>query len=144
MKEYGEMELNILSCLLLKPELMEQLIIEDKHIIQFKRMWTFMKAFYNKYKTFDLRLMYSVCKTKKDLMEYIEMVICTDAFTHNFNLYQNRLKEMFNEKQKDSWIINKVFNLSNDLYVRSITPAEFRTKLDKIYSDAEIIYKKSV
>ena len=144
MKEYGEMELNVLSCLLLKPELMKEVIIEDKHIIQYKRIWVFMKAFYNKYQTFDIPLMYSVCKNKRDLMNYIEILLCTDAFTNSFKLYQERLIEMFKEKQKDSWIINKVYDLSNQLLVRSITTEEFKIKINKIYDDAEVIYKKSL
>ena len=38
----NDLEKSILSCLLIKPELMEQLILEDKHFIKNQRMWQFM------------------------------------------------------------------------------------------------------
>lgn len=143
MKEYGEMELNILSCLLIKPELMEKIMLEDKYFIQYKRMWIFMKAFYNKYKTLDIQLMYSVCKNRKDYMFYLETVINVDALPCNFELYQKRLKEMFEEKQKDSWVINKIFDLTNDLYVRNINLDQFKEKLDIIFVNADKIFTKN-
>ena len=63
MNKYNDLEMSILSCLLLKPELlMESLIIEDKHFIKHKKLWVFMKEFYNKFHNFDITLMCSINK----------------------------------------------------------------------------------
>ena len=64
-----DLEFSILSCLLIKPELMENVILEDKHFKRTQRMWQFMKSFYKKFKTFDINLMYSICKDKWQIVD---------------------------------------------------------------------------
>ena len=69
MNKYNDLELSILSCLLQKPSLMNEVILEDKHFIKHQKIWLFMKAFYNRYKTFDIQLMYSICKDKWQIVQ---------------------------------------------------------------------------
>lgn len=64
-KEYAEMELNVLTCLILEPELMSKMFLDEKYFITYKRLWKYMKSFYEKYKTFDIGLMCSLCGAKK-------------------------------------------------------------------------------
>lgn len=143
MNKYSDMELNILTCIFEKPQLIEQLKIDDeKYIIKHKRIWKFMKAFYEKYKCFDTSLMCSVCKQRWQVMEYINIFNDTLVFTNRFDLYQQQLVELYNEGKKEKWIINKIDDLTNMLILRKISTEEYRSKLNTIYSDAEEIFKE--
>ena len=142
MNKYNDLELSILSCLLYKPELMEQIIVEDKHFIKHKKIWLFMKSFYDKFHNFDLTLMYSVCKDKYRIVEYIKWLLEQDILFINFNDYQKQLIDLYEENKKEKWIIEKIYSLANDLYVRNITSNEFKIKLDDIYKNADEIFKE--
>lgn len=135
-----ELEKSILSCLLLKPELMEQLILEDKHFIKNQRMWQFMKAFYNKFKTFDIQLMVSICKDKWQIINYIMLLLDIEVTTHNFDKYQKQLIELYEESKKEKWIIDEIYSLATNLYVRKVELKDFDYKLKKIYEDANEIF----
>lgn len=137
--EINDLEMNIMSCLLIKPELMEQITLEDKHFVKHQRLWQFMKAFYNKFKTFDVQLMYSVCKDKWHIVNYMVMLLDIEVTTHNFKLYQKQLIDLYNERQNDKFIIDCVYKLANDLFVRNISVEEFKKQVDKIYEDSKEI-----
>ena len=142
MNNYYNLEKSILSCLLQKPELMNQLILEDKHFIRTQRMWRFMKAFYKMFGTFDINLMYSVCNDKWQIVEYMEMLLELDPFIYNFDKYQKQLLKLYEESKKDKYIIEKVYELANSLLVRNISTSDFRNKVDEIYLQADEIFKK--
>lgn len=134
MKKYDNLELRIMSCLLLKPDLMKELIIEDKHFTKYQRLWKFLKAFYRRYNTFDLTLMVSVCNDKYQILNYIEWLLELEVTTNNFEIYQKQLIDLYNESEKDKLIIEKVFELANRLYVRDITTERFKELVDELYS----------
>ena len=90
-----DLEFAILSCLLIKPELMEKVILEDKHFKRTQRMWQFMKAFYKKFKTFDINLMYSICKDKWQIVEYISLLLELEPTVSAFDKYQKQLIELY-------------------------------------------------
>lgn len=142
LNKYNDLELSILSCLLLKPELMKDLTLEDKYFTKHQRLWQFMKSFYNKFKTFDCVLMCEVCKDKYRLMDSIVWLLETEPIPDNFYKYQKELIEIYNELEKDKWIRNKVYELANELLVRNITTKEFGLKVNEIYKNANEIFKK--
>lgn len=142
MNKYNDLELSILSCLLCKPELMDQVILDDKYFIKHKKIWLFMKSFYNKFHNFDFALMYSICKDKYRIVEYIKWLLDQEIHISRFNDYQKQLIDLYEENKKEKWIIEKIYSLSNDLYVRSIDSNEFKIKLDDIYRNADEIFKK--
>lgn len=141
MNKYNDLELSILSILLQKPELMDQVILEDKHFIKHKKIWLFMKAFYNKFHNFDFNLMLSIAKDKYRMMEYIIWIIEKEPHIPLFKEYQQQLIDLYEESKKDKYIIDKVYELANDLYVRNIEVKDFRNKIDKIYKNADEIFK---
>lgn len=143
MNKYNDLELSILSCLLQKPELMEQVILDDKYFVKHKKIWLFMKSFYNKFHNFDLTLMYSICKDKYRIVEYIIWLMEKEPRLFLFNDYQKQLMELYDELEKEKYIIEKIYSLANDLYVRSITSDEFKIKLDDIYKNADEIFKEN-
>ena len=136
------LEFSILSCLLIKPELMEKIILEDRHFKKTQRIWQFMKSFYKKFKTFDVNLMYSVCKNKWQLIEYISLLLDFEPTANEFDKYQQQLIELYEEQEKDKYIIEKVYKLANELIVRSISTNDFKKEIDNVYYNANEIYKK--
>ena len=141
MNKYNDLELSVLSCLILKPELMNQIKFEDKHIVKHNRLWQFMKAFYKKFGNFDPALMFDMCSNNWKLVMYIERLADLELSPNHFEEYQQRLIESYEELKKDKWIINKIYNLANDLYARNIKVDGFRGEVDKIYEDADRLYK---
>lgn len=137
MKKYDNLELRIMSCLLLKPELMKELIIQDKHFTKYQRLWKFLKAFYGKYGTFDLTLMVSVCNDKYQLLHYIEWLLDLEVTTAYFDKYQQQLIDLYEENEKDKMIIEKVYEWANELYVRNMTTDRFKELIDGLYKEVK-------
>lgn len=132
MNKYNNLEMSILSCILLKPELMEQVIFEDKHIVSRQRLWQFMKAFYGRYKTFDIQLMYSICKDKWQIVQNVIQLLDYEVSPNLFDTYQNQLIDLYNEGQENKIKIDKVYKLANELYVRNITIEEFKESIKEV------------
>ncbi len=137
MKRYDNLEMRILSCLLIKPDLMKDIIVEDKHFRAYSRLWKFMKAFYKKFGTFDCELMYSVCKDKYQIIKYLEFLLDLEPSTRNFNKYQKQLIEQYEENEKDKMIIEKVYEWANELYVRNISTDRFKELIDRLYKEVK-------
>lgn len=142
MNKYNDLELSILSCLLQKPELMKENKLEDKYFIKHKKIWYFMKAFYKKFKNFDITLMMAVSKNKFRMIEYITWLIEQEPTTSLFNEYVEELKQEYYELKKNKYIREKIYELSCDLMVNNITPSDFLKKSWKIYQNSEKIYKE--
>lgn len=130
-------EIPVLCCILLKPELIEEEILEDKYFQNTQRVWQFMKSFYKKFKCFDIELMANVCEDNYRLMNYIKVILDSEATPHHFELYIKQLIEKYNEDERNKIIIRKVFQYANDLYLRNITTQEFKKKIDEIYERKE-------
>lgn len=140
MNKYNDLECSILSCLFLKPELMNQIILEDKHFVGYQRIWKFMKAFYKKFGNFDLTLMCSVASNKYNLMKYIIDIAECEPTPLNFELYQKQLIDLYNEQEKNKWIIERAYEITCDLWVRNITTEEYKNKINELYVNAEKIF----
>lgn len=133
MDKYNDLELAVLSCLLQKPNFMENNKLDDKYFIKHKWIWIFMKAFYKKFKTFDLNLMYSVAKNKYKICEYIIWILEKEPAPSLFEYYEQQLIDLYFETKKEKMIIEKIYELANELYVRNITLKEFQEKEKNIY-----------
>ena len=142
MNKYNDLELSILSCVLQKPELMEKIMLEDKHFVKHRKIWNFMKAFYKKFKTFDLTLMVAVSKNQIRTIEYMAWIMEKEPAPSLFYEYQEQLIKMYNQKKKEKWVINKIFELANELYVGTIELEEFEQLTKKAYKDSQEIFKE--
>lgn len=134
MDKYYDLELSVLSCLLQKHDLMNEVILDDKYFIKHKKIWLFMKSFYKKFECFDLTLMVNISKNKYRMGEYIAWLIDKEPSISLFKQYQEQLIEEFDKNQKEKLIINKIYELSNDLFVGNINLQDFKNefyKLDK-------------
>ena len=141
MNKYNDLEMSILSCLILKPELMKKIKFEDKHILKHQRLWQFLKAFYQRFGNFDPTLMFDMCSNNWKLIMYIERLADLELNPNNFEKYQERLIESYEELKKEKWIIEKIYKLANDLYVRNIKLDNFKNEVNKIFDNADIIFK---
>lgn len=137
MNNYYELELDILSCLIQRPEYMKSVILEDKHFKKYHNLWQFMKAFYNRYGNFDLVLMTSVVKNKNNMIKYIMLLIEREPAPSNFYQYQQELIKMYNEPKKEQYIIYRINQLINDLNFGQLKVNDFKLKLDGVLKDAE-------
>ena len=142
MNKYNDLEITILSCLLQKPELMKETILQNEHFIKHKKIWMFMKSFYEKFENFDLSLMMSICKNQYRMSEYIAWLLNQEPAPSLFKQYEKQLIDLYNESKKDKWIIEKVYELVNKLFVRDITIADFKNEIENIYSKADEIFKE--
>lgn len=132
MQQYYDLEVNIMSCLLLKHELMEQVKFEDKHIVKHKELWQFMKAFYKRFKTFDVVLMFNTCKNKPKLIKYVEYLLEVEPVPDNFYKYQDLLIELYNQKLEEKAKVAVIQNLTNDLVVGNIDILTFKRKINEL------------
>lgn len=142
MNNIGDLELNVLSCILIKPDLMKEVKLEDKYFKKHQRTWQFIKACYKKFGTLDIQMMYAICKNKYHLIEYLVQIIDIEPTYSNFNKYQDMLIQQYEESKKDKWIKEKIYVLANDLYVGNVKVNEFQNKVQEIYNGADKLYNE--
>lgn len=133
MKKYEELEQAILDCIICNPELMKDNKLNDKYFKTNKRLWLFLKACYERFGTFDIALMASVCPNASDMIDYIADVIDGGHHVARFNLYQERLIEMYEDEE----IIEKIYILSRKLYAGVIKLEDFKKGIKEFISDEE-------
>ena len=131
----ADLELCILSCLLLKPELMQEIIVEDKHFVNHQKLWHYMKAFYKKFGTFDVQLMFATSNNKWYIVNFLETLLDIDVSVSNFKKYQDLLIELYNEEEGTKEKIELIYKYANDLYVRNINLNEFKEKINKVLGE---------
>jgi hypothetical protein len=74
-------------------------------------------------------------------MDYIIWLIDVEPAVSNFKKYQQQLIDLFNENKRSKYIREKIYELANNLFVKNIEVDDFRKRVDKIYIDADILYK---
>ena len=141
MSNYTDLEISILSCFLQKPKLMEETILEDKYFIKHKKIWKFMKAFYQRFKNFDLTLMMNISTNKYRMMEYIVWLVEQEPTTALFKTYEQELIREYKLGVKNKYLRDEIFELANDLYVGNIKVSEFNEKLANLYKKAKEMFK---
>lgn len=142
MNKYTDLEISVLSLLLQKPELMKKTRLENKHFIKHKKIWIFMNEFYKRFGNFDLTLMMAVSKNKYRTVEYIAYLIDQEASPSLFKVYEQQLIDEYNQTKKNKYVIEKVYELANSLYVGNITLTDFNKNLSDLYKNANEIFKK--
>lgn len=131
-KQYAELERQILSCVLQRPELMEKVKLEDKYFIQYKNLWKLLKAFYGRFKCLDIVMISSMVKPQYKFAMYMEDLLMIEPNPNRLEEYQNLLLELCEEEKQEKEKINKIYDLANDLIVRKMTTQEFKDKINKI------------
>lgn len=119
---------------------MENNKLEDKYFVEYQKLWQFIKACYKRFGTLDISLMYSVCSNKWKLMEYIQHLLDYEPAPSNFIKYQEQLKRQYEETKKDKWIVQKCYELANDLLFGNVKISEYQEQIKKIYEDSEKLF----
>lgn len=132
MEEYYELEKCVLSSLLTEPKLMEGFEIDDKYFKKYKRLWIYMKEYFNEFHNFDLTIMKSVCQNESMMVHYVVSVLDSDSSYVNFESYVSRLKKMYEEKVDEKVKIETIYKLATKLFVGNINLEDFNEKLNSI------------
>lgn len=132
MKKYENLELVVLSCLLQKPELMKNTILENKHFLNHKRIWIFLKSFYERFGNFDFNLMFAIVKNKEDFLNSLANLYDFELLPNHFKEYESLLIKAYEQKDEDREKIEKIYVLANELYVGKIDLQEFVEKIKDI------------
>ena len=94
MKDYNdEYEELIFACLLLKPKLFDELMLEEKHFIEYGKVLHHFKLLYLKYKTVTV----SSLTENQDIVpiDTVAEWINNDAIPSNFSFYQTKQLELY-------------------------------------------------
>lgn len=135
MYNYGQLELLILSCMMIKPKLLETTKLEVKHFKHSSKIFILFNSFYKKFGTLDCELMCKMVDNKYKYIDYIKVLSELEPTASNFEKYENLLLELYQEQIDEKIFKSKVFNLANDLYVGNITCKDFTDKINKFYEN---------
>ena len=138
---YGDIEENILACILLEPSLIEKLIVDERHFKKFDYVLTFFKSFYAKHRNLDVSLMLSVVKNSSEmtLMDVITYLLDIFVMPNHFDDYQRELLNQYNKSKKDDWLRKKIYEKATKLYVGEFDIKRFNMEIKKLYEQAEKI-----
>lgn len=136
MKKYKNLELTVLSCIMQKPELMHETILKDEYFLNYKRLWIFIKAFYNKFQTLDFNLMFAVVKDKENFLNTMIELYDFELLPHNFKKYEQALIETYKQNGEDVKTIQNIYELATQLYVRKIDLDEFKEHISKLLQES--------
>lgn len=139
MDKYNDLEMNIISCFIQKPELILKINGKEDCFIKHKKLVLFLQAVYKKFGDFDLNLLFEVCKEEYKLLMYVEWLAQLEPLPSNIDLYLKQLEELRKETKREKWIREKIYSLATEVYVKNITVKEFADELIRIYEDSERI-----
>lgn len=127
------LERAIISCLLMKPEMTDQLIVEPKHFQKYRGMLLFLQNFYKQFRNYDLILMSVVAVNKTQLVaELSDLITNCEPTTANFQHYQRKLIDLQEFEIIEKRRINSIINLTMQLKAREISVAQFKKEVEKI------------
>lgn len=135
-----DVEKNLLACLLSKPQLIEDLYIEDCCFMdnENRQVLNFFKSFYQKYKHLDLTLMVSAFPTQEKqskMVNFIAPLVSLNVIPSYFYDYQERLQENYRNYHISMIVDNYKKNLINQ--------EELIEQLNEIYNRNLVVKKKN-
>lgn len=141
-KKYGildrkidDLEMDILSCLLNNPKLMNDERLTDDLFKAHSKIWIFMKTVYKRYGCFDLSLMFNNVRNKYNYVGMIMELLNVECVTSNFDWYVKDLINLRKQNENESLKINAIFTMAHDLMERNITLKEFKDKIDEMFKE---------
>ena len=141
MYNYGELELRILSCFWLKPELLETTKLENKHFKNNEKIFILFKSFYEKFGNLNIETVCSLVNDRYKFMSYMKIITQLEPVASNFQMYEDLLIELYNESKREKWLREKTFELVNELYLKNITCEQFKEQFGALYIKSKEIYK---
>lgn len=139
MDKYSDLEMSIISCFIQKPELIEKIKDKEDYFIRHKKLILFLQAVYRKFGTFDLNLLFEVCKEEHKLLMYVEWLAQLEPLPSNIDYYINELEELRKETKREKYIREKIYSLATDVYLKNMDVKTFADNLIRVYEDSERI-----
>lgn len=131
MEQYELIERAVLNCFFTNPKLIETTKLESKHFKKNHRLFNFLKAFYNKYKSFDISLIGSHCDDPGKVIDYIADIMDSTSVASRFPLYERRLIEMY----YDYNYAREIYKSAKSLYNHDIDIEQFKNELKFILGE---------
>lgn len=131
MEQYELLEKAILNCFITSPELIKKTKLSEKHFKKHRRLFIFLKDFYERFGKFDISLMGSVCTNPAEALDYIAEIVDTTSISANFSLYEERLLKLYNNFNE----IEEINKLNKKLYLREIDLNDFKIELKEIIGE---------
>lgn len=128
---YNDLELGLLSCLIIHPEYMETTVLEEKYFKKYKNIWIYLKSFYDKFKTFDLTLMCSFSKNRDKTLNMVMGLMDCEVVCYNFKKYEQRLIDMYNQSKTDEAKIQRYYELASNVLFGNIDLATYEKEIRK-------------
>lgn len=138
---YGGLEESILACLLISPQYMESLIVDERHFKKYSYILTFFKEFYLEYHNLDITIMFSVVKDSSQIQLLDAITYLSEIFvipTHCME-YQKRLLDMYVKSKKEDWLRKKIYEKATMLFVGRMSLNSFNEAVNKLYEKADSI-----
>lgn len=136
-RKINDYEESILSCLLQKPDLMNELIVSENDFYKYRRIFRYFKLFYETFNCLDLVLMVNKIKTdnRHILVEVYDKLIDFEPTPSCFRLYQEGLikyNKEYLQKQKKEKAENDIIELTLKLSNKQIILDEYFKKIEEI------------
>lgn len=127
------LERAIIACLLMKPELTDQLIIKPSDFTKHRGLLTFLQNFYKQFHNYDLTLMSVVAINKAQFAsEITDIITYTLPIIANFVAYQERLTALQTGEAEEKKKIAHAISEARRLQAREISFAEFKNSINTL------------
>lgn len=138
-----DLELSILSCLIQIPELFKKSKLKNEHFKKHQKLWIYTNAMYQKFgDNMDLQLMVSMARNKYKLMYYLEDIADYTVSPSKFDTYQEQLINLREEGEKETWMIEKIYELASHLYARGLSVSDFIKEMGNVEEEAKQIFEE--
>lgn len=128
MKDYNDsLEKAILACLILKPSLFEELLLNEKHFVKYQEFYNVLKKNYVKHKTIDITLICSDDSTPDNFIDFYTELVNEGCFVSNFNSYIN--------EQIENYKKYRIFELIEQYTNKKIGYSELVQNINLEYND---------
>ncbi len=143
--DIADLEETVLSCLIQKPELMNELFVTEKDFYKYPKIFTYIKKFYETFHCLDLVLMTSKTDFKErnkfvDTFSKLFLFGCTPVVS-NFKLYQEMLlkyNKQYASKLKKEQIRKQILQLAIELQEEKITVKQYFDEIQKLEKEYEV------
>ena len=114
-------EKSILSCILIKPSLLNECYLEPKHFFKNKKLYDFFQKFYRQYYNLDFTIMSSHVRNKSEFLDRCFDLVTREPSALLFYDYQEKQEEIYK-----AFTINQIINKFN------LKEIDYTTMIDEI------------
>ena len=129
--DYELLEKAVLDSIILNPDLMKNIKLDDKHFKTHRRLWCFIKECYKRFGTLDIPTMARVCPNASDMIDYVADILMSQSSYTRFYIYQEQLLGLYKNYEE----VKGYYDLALKLYKRDITLDEYKKEVKYLIGD---------